>query len=286
MGLVGRAQPKCPWDVPLVIGECGIDMFVKDAGVQHETRGWLGRKSPEAYAAELAEYVGRMSTDDRFVGCRVFAADFANREWASFDIEPAYPAIVAAPIPSYQPDSKPIDTHLPSIGTGQPADETQELPAQPPVPAPRGDDWPRIYAFIQRWEGGFVNDANDPGGATNKGVTLGTYTRWRAAHNQPQPTVADLWAITDAEVEQIFHQWYYVASGADRLPWPLSLAQTDTAINAGVGRAQEMLAKSGGNFLAYLGHLIKWYAAIDGFEHFGRGWMARRGDLLLEASKP
>ena len=53
-------------------------------------------------------------------------------------------------------------------------------------------------------------------------------------------------AITDAEVERIFYEWYYKASGADKLPWPLNLAQADTAVNAGVERAREMLQKSGG----------------------------------------
>jgi lysozyme family protein len=32
-----------------------------------------------------------------------------------------------------------------------------------------------LLPFILRWEGGFVNDQADAGGATNKGVTLGTW---------------------------------------------------------------------------------------------------------------
>ncbi len=33
-----------------------------------------------------------------------------------------------------------------------------------------------LLPFILRWEGGFVNDPTDRGGATNKGVTI---TTWR-----------------------------------------------------------------------------------------------------------
>jgi lysozyme family protein len=162
------------------------------------------------------------------------------------------------------------------------ADKPQE-PA--PAPQPSGDNWRRSIVFVRKWEGGWADDPNDPGGATNKGITLGTYTRWREAQGQPAPTKADLRAISDTEVSEIYRQWYWQASGADRLSWPLALAQFDTAVNAGVGKAQEMLQRSNGNFLAYMGHLIDWYTRIDNFEHFGRAWIRRRADLLLEASK-
>lgn len=98
-GWWGGRSLKCPWDIPIVIGECGVDMYVKDASRPHNQRGWQGRMDAERYARELADYVGRMSADKRFVGCCVFATDFANREWASFDIEPAYREILATPIP-------------------------------------------------------------------------------------------------------------------------------------------------------------------------------------------
>ena len=97
-GWWGGRSLKCPWKVPIIIGECGVDMYVKDASVQHNARGWRGRMEPARYAHELSEYVGLMATDDRFMGCAVFASDFANREWYSFDVEPAYEAILNAPI--------------------------------------------------------------------------------------------------------------------------------------------------------------------------------------------
>ena len=33
----------------------------------------------------------------------------------------------------------------------------------------------KLAPFILKWEGGFVNDPDDLGGATNMGVTIGTY---------------------------------------------------------------------------------------------------------------
>lgn len=163
----------------------------------------------------------------------------------------------------------------------------QPAPTVPPPSAPGNeqDAWKRCLAFILRWEGGWANDPNDPGGATMKGITFSTYKRWRKARGQSEPTKDDLRNIPDSVVEAIYYQWYWLESGANKLAWPLCLAQMDTAVNAGTGRAAEMLGRSNGNFLAYMGHVITYYATINGFAHFGRAWMKRRADLLLEASK-
>ena len=39
--------------------------------------------------------------------------------------------------------------------------------------------------FVLQWEGGYVNHPNDPGGATNKGVTQKVYDAWRAKNGLP-----------------------------------------------------------------------------------------------------
>jgi lysozyme family protein len=91
--------------------------------------------------------------------------------------------------------------------------------------------------------------------------------------------------ITDAEVNRIYFEWYWLTSGADKLPWPLCLCHFDTSVNAGPGRAAEMLAKSNGDFVAYVGHVGIWYTTLDDFAHFGRAWARRRFELLLEARK-
>ena len=37
------------------------------------------------------------------------------------------------------------------------------------------DEFVAALPFVLRWEGGFVNHPNDPGGATNAGVTQAVY---------------------------------------------------------------------------------------------------------------
>jgi hypothetical protein len=40
-----------------------------------------------------------------------------------------------------------------------------------------------LLPFILKWEGGFVNDPDDAGGATNKGVTISTWRQIRYDKN-------------------------------------------------------------------------------------------------------
>ena len=48
-----------------------------------------------------------------------------------------------------------------------------------------------LVPIIKKWEGGFVNDPDDRGGATNQGVTISTFR-----HYYPGSTVEDLKRIT------------------------------------------------------------------------------------------
>ena len=47
----------------------------------------------------------------------------------------------------------------------------------------------KLAPFILKWEGGFVNDPDDLGGATNMGVTIGTYETYCRKKGYPKPTV-------------------------------------------------------------------------------------------------
>lgn len=74
-------------------------------------------------------------------------------------------------------------------------------------------DYRILKPFILKWEGGFVNDPNDSGGATNKGVTLATYRRYKGE----DATVADLKAITDEDWTAIYKQMYWDKFKADQI---------------------------------------------------------------------
>lgn len=70
---------------------------------------------------------------------------------------------------------------------------------------------------ILKWEGGFVNDPADSGGATNKGVTLDTYKHYCKLHKLKPPTVADLKAITDDTVLAILKEFFWDKMRADEI---------------------------------------------------------------------
>ncbi len=77
----------------------------------------------------------------------------------------------------------------------------------------------KLMPFVLRWEGGYVDDPRDAGGATNKGVTLKTYTDYRKEKypGQPAPTKDDLKRITDDEWLEIFKLRYWDRWRADEI---------------------------------------------------------------------
>ena len=94
----------------------------------------------------------------------------------------------------------------------------------------------RAMHFVLRWEGGYVNHPNDPGGATNKGVTQNVYHKWLQQQGRPIQNVIH---ITDEEVHEIYFQNYWKTAKCDELDGRDSLqtALFDTAINMGTRRA-------------------------------------------------
>jgi lysozyme family protein len=66
-------------------------------------------------------------------------------------------------------------------------------------------DAKKLMPHILQWEGGFVNDPDDSGGATMKGVTLATFRKFYGK----TATVAQLKAITDDQWLHIFKVGYW-----------------------------------------------------------------------------
>lgn len=97
--------------------------------------------------------------------------------------------------------------------------------------------------FILRWEGGFVDDPDDRGGRTNKGVTQGVYQAWRADQGLP---AQDVRRINDQEVAAIYYERYWLTAKCDALRSKLDLAAFDTAVNMGPNRAIKILQEAVG----------------------------------------
>jgi lysozyme family protein len=74
-------------------------------------------------------------------------------------------------------------------------------------------DVKKLVPFILRWEGGFVDDPLDKGGATNKGVTIATF---RQVFGQER-SVEDLKNITDEQWMKILKQFYWDRWKADEI---------------------------------------------------------------------
>lgn len=95
----------------------------------------------------------------------------------------------------------------------------------------------RALPLVLRHEGGYVDHPRDPGGATNKGVTIGTFR----AYVKPDGTKADLKAITDEQVATVYYRHYWAAVQAHQLPSGVDYAVFDFAVNSGPKRAAQYL---------------------------------------------
>lgn len=75
-----------------------------------------------------------------------------------------------------------------------------------------------LAPFILSWEGGFVNDPRDRGGATNKGITIRTWQQQGYDKNgDGRIDVRDLKLITDADATRIMRLNFWNRWNADEI---------------------------------------------------------------------
>lgn len=91
----------------------------------------------------------------------------------------------------------------------------------------------RALSLVLVHEGGWADDPQDPGGATNFGVTIGTLSLWLGR----PATKAEVKALTVAKVAPIYRRKYWDAIQGDDLPAGLDYALFDFAVNSGPKRA-------------------------------------------------
>lgn len=167
----------------------------------------------------------------------------------------------------------------------------------------------RALAHVLAMEGSFTDDPYDPGGPTNKGITLRVYAEWKHVTVDATSFAElkdELRRIPDDVVREIYAARYWTPASCESLPPALALFHFDAGVNHGVGTANRMLQEALGVMIdgdigpETLGAIASTeitavleryatmrrnrYRALPHFWRFGRGWLARV-DATLNAAR-
>lgn len=158
----------------------------------------------------------------------------------------------------------------------------------------------RALVHVLEMEGGFSDDAHDPGGPTNKGITLDVFAKWRGMTvdaTSRKTLIAALKQIDEPTVRSIYQTRYWQPAACDELPDAVAVMHFDAAVNHGVGTAIRILqsalrvaadgeigpktraALKAADPHAIVGRYAELrrarYRALPHFWRFGRGWLRR-----------
>lgn len=101
----------------------------------------------------------------------------------------------------------------------------------------------KIADEIVRREGGYVNDPDDPGGATKYGVTIHSMRRLGLDLNHDgRVDATDVKALSIGQAVDIFKKHYFYGPKVDQLPTALQATVFDMQVNAG-GNAIKVLQR-------------------------------------------
>lgn len=160
--------------------------------------------------------------------------------------------------------------------------------------------YPQSIAFVLRQEGGYSNDAHDPGGPTNWGITIAD----ARAYWKHDATAQDVRAMPLQVAKDIYASKYWAAVSGDDLPAGLDLCTFDSGVNSGTGRSNIWLAKSIGVPLAsypvmakqaqavkdqdgainkYCDLRLSFLHALSTWRYFGTDWGRRVSELRATA---
>lgn len=120
------------------------------------------------------------------------------------------------------------------------------------------------HEHVAKWEGGYFNHPNDPGGVTNYGISLMFLKSLGLVEGDIDGDgdidADDVKAITKENARSIFRKHFWDIPHAERLPPLIAIAYYDFAVNAGTGRAAIVLQQAinmlmPGSIAKYAGNL-------------------------------
>jgi len=159
----------------------------------------------------------------------------------------------------------------------------------------------RCIAFVIKEEGGFVNDPNDPGGATKFGVSIRAHRDDIGDLDRDGDIdAADVQLVSIEQAIEIYHDEYWQAIRGEELFDSLAVLLLDTAVNCGKVTAIKLLQRSvgvsddgvfGPVTMANVPTLDRWllpeavlrliaerelyYRGLKKFPLYGKVWLAR-----------
>lgn len=163
-------------------------------------------------------------------------------------------------------------------------------------------------AITARWEGGWSDHPDDPGGKTMYGLTSEVWSAYLKRHGKPPRPVR---TATRAEVEELFKRQYWDVVRGDQLPPGIDLMVYDFAINSGPARAVRHLQaalgvkqdgvvghvtlaaareaydrdQDGDVILAMARSRLAFLQGLRTWRSFGRGWTNRVKDVGQRAAR-
>ncbi|WP_082557940.1 glycosyl hydrolase 108 family protein [Methylobacterium sp. Leaf361] len=149
----------------------------------------------------------------------------------------------------------------------------------------------RCLPYIFEGEGGYTNNAKDPGnwtgGKVGKGVLKGTKYGIAAASF---PTL-DIANLTKDQAAEIYRAKYWTTAGCDQLPDGVDLPIFDSSVNSGPSRGKKFAAATAAiadavtRIKAISGQRRSFYQGLSTFKTFGKGWLARVAKIEAGAIK-
>ena len=164
-------------------------------------------------------------------------------------------------------------------------------------------NYKNVLKVTLKWEGGYSNHPQDPGGATQRGIIQKVYDKWRDKWGKPRQSVKNL---TETELQTIYKEDYWIPVQGDRLKHGVDLVCFDGGVNSGVGRNGQWVGKVLNTntkvhlvtntevdqlnrldpvFVVkkYMDLRLSFLQGLSTFKTFGRGWTNRVADVRANA---
>ena len=165
------------------------------------------------------------------------------------------------------------------------------------------DNFLACFAETESFEGGYVDNPHDPGGATLKGVTQAVYSAWLAHHGRPDAAVR---GASDADIQAIYRAEFWDAVRGDDLYPGLDLVMVDFGWGSGPVTAIKFLQRQLGidddgrfgaltlaalkpreNSTALIEALcaarLAFFQRLPTWRYFGTGWTRRLDGVRAKA---